>query len=295
MRTIFIAIAAVLGLSLCNAANTPDIKELLQQAANAAKERQAQQNQTQTENNDTDGASRLSGQQQTNQNQNASQNNTQPATGQQGLGSALGGLLGGLTGGSSSSEGNGAGGVLSGLGQIGNVISGLISSSNVTAADLVGSWRYSQPSIAFQSDNFLQKAGGAAASSVIIEKLTPYYNKVGIDKLQATFNDDGTFEFRLPKATLKGTYALTDEKQPGDFTFKFTALGKIPVGNMNAHVEKAAGNVTITFDISKLIKVVDTVARVSGQQSLQAVSSLLNQYEGLNAGFELTPLRTGSN
>ena len=98
-----------------------------------------------------------------------------------------------------------------------------------------------QPSIAFQSDNFLQKAGGAAASSVIIEKLTPYYNKVGIDKLQATFNDDGTFEFRLPKATLKGTYALTDEKQPGDFTFKFTALGKIPVGNMNAHVEKAAG------------------------------------------------------
>ena len=64
MRTIFIAIAAVLGLSLCNAANTPDIKELLQQAANAAKERQAQQNQTQTENNDTDGASRLSGQQQ---------------------------------------------------------------------------------------------------------------------------------------------------------------------------------------------------------------------------------------
>ncbi len=295
MRTIFIAIAAVLGLSLCNAANTPDIKELLQQAANAAKERQAQQNQTQTENNDTDGASRLSGQQQGNQNQNASQNNTQPATGQQGLGSALGGLLGGLTGGSSSSEGNGAGGVLSGLGQIGNVISGLISSSNVTTADLVGSWRYSQPSIAFQSDNFLQKAGGAAASSVIIEKLTPYYNKVGIDKLQATFNDDGTFEFRLPKATLKGTYALTDEKQPGDFTFKFTALGKIPVGNMNAHVEKAAGNVTITFDISKFIKVVDTVARVSGQQSLQAVSSLLNQYEGLNAGFELTPLRTGSN
>lgn len=273
MRTFFIAIATILGFSLSHAAGTPDIKELLQQAANAAKERQAQQ--TQTDGNNSDGTDT-------------------GTTGQQGIGSALGGLLGGLTGGSSTSDGNGAGGALSGLGQLGNVISGLISSSNVTAADLVGSWRYSQPAIAFQSDNFLQKAGGAAASSVIIEKLTPYYNKVGIDKLQATFNNDSTFEFRLPKVTLKGTYALTDDKKPGDFTFQFTALGKIPVGNMNAHVEKAAGNATITFDISKLIKIVDTVARVSGRQSLQAVSSLLNQYEGLNAGFELTPLRTGS-
>ena len=126
---------------------------------------------------------------------------------------------------------------------------------------------------------------------MIIEKLTPYYNKAGIDRLKATFNNDGTFEFRLPKATLKGTYALTDASQPGEFTFSFTALGKIPLGKMNAHVEKAAGNATITFDISKLITIVDTVAKVSGQKTLQAASSLLNQYEGLNAGFELTPLR----
>lgn len=294
MRAIFIAIAAVLGLSTTFASNTPDLKEILQQAANAAKERQAQQNQTQNNSNDVDGstgATQLTGQQ---NNTNSQSGNTQGSS-QQGLGSALGGLLGGLTGGSQSGNGSGNGGGLSGLGQLGNMISGLISSSNVTAADLVGSWRYSQPAIAFQSDNFLQKAGGAAASSVIIEKLTPYYSKTGIDKLQATFNNDSTFEFRLPKVTLKGTYALTDAKKPGDFTFQFTALGKIPVGNMNAHVEKAAGNATITFDISKLIKIVDTVARVSGRQSLQAVSSLLNKYEGLNAGFELTPMRQGSN
>ena len=287
MRAFFISIATLLCLSWASAATAPDLKDLLQQAANAAKERQSQQDSGQADG--STGATQQTGQQQ----QSSQQQQSTQSSGQSGLGGMLGGLLGGLSGNSSSSSGSGttSGGGLSGLGQVGNIISGLISSSNVTAADLVGNWRYSQPAIAFESSNFLQKAGGAAASSVIIEKLTPYYNKAGIDRLKATFNNDGTFEFRLPKATLKGTYALTDASQPGEFTFSFTALGKIPLGKMNAHVEKAAGNATITFDISKLITIVDTVANVSGQKSLQAASSLLNQYEGLNAGFELTPLR----
>ncbi len=283
MRAFFISIATLLCLSWASAATAPDLKDLLQQAANAAKERQSQQDSGQADG--STGATQQTGQQQ----QGTQQQQSTQSSGQSGLGGMLGGLLGGLSG-NSSSSGNGGGG-LSGLGQVGNIISGLISSSNVTAADLVGNWRYSQPAIAFESSNFLQKAGGAAASSVIIEKLTPYYNKAGIDRLEATFNNDGTFEFRLPKVTLKGTYALTDASQPGEFTFSFTALGKIPLGKMNAHVEKAAGNATITFDISKLITIVDTVAKVSGQKTLQAASSLLNQYEGLNAGFELTPLR----
>ncbi len=284
MRAFFISIATLLCLSWASAATAPDLKDLLQQAANAAKERQSQQDSGQADG--STGATQQTGQQQ----QSSQQQQSTQSSGQSGLGGMLGGLLGGLSGNSSSSSGSGttSGG---GLGQVGNIISGLISSSNVTAADLVGNWRYSQPAIAFESSNFLQKAGGAAASSVIIEKLTPYYNKAGIDRLKATFNNDGTFEFRLPKATLKGTYALTDASQPGEFTFSFTALGKIPLGKMNAHVEKAAGNATITFDISKLITIVDTAAKVSGQKSLQAASSLLNQYEGLNAGFELTPLR----
>lgn len=46
---------------------------------------------------------------------------------------------------------------------------------------------------------------------------------------------------------------------------------------------------TLTFDASKLIKLVNAVASVSGQSSLQAAAKMLNSYDGLYAGFELTP------
>lgn len=281
MKKIVLSLAAamLMGGAAIQASSTPDIKDLLQQAANAAKERQQ-------------GAS---GQSTTNQDTSSSPTSTSESSqSQQGNKSSLGSLLGGLFGGSSSesstgSEGSSSG--LSGLGGLGDVVKGLISSSNVTPKDLVGNWKYSGPAFAFQSSNFLQKAGGAAASKVINDKLEPYYKQAGIDRLEATFNSDGTFQFKLPRVTLKGTYQLESEGTNGEFLFNFMALGKIPTGKMKAHVEKAGRNVTITFDVSKLIKIVDAVAKVSGQKSLQAASSLLNQYDGLNCGFELAPAK----
>ena len=61
----------------------------------------------------------------------------------------------------------------SGLGALGSLISGIVGSGEVTTADLVGSWKYDQPAVKLQSDNQLQKAGGAAASKVITDKLPP--------------------------------------------------------------------------------------------------------------------------
>ncbi len=73
--------------------------------------------------------------------------------------------------------------------------------------------------------------------------------------------------------------------------FSFKALGKIPVGNMNAQVEKQINSMTITFDASKLIKLVDAVASITGQSTLKTVSQLLNSYDGLNCGFELKKIK----
>lgn len=184
--------------------------------------------------------------------------------------------------GSSSSTGSTA---LSGLK---GMIEGLISKSDLTEADLVGSWRYSAPAVAFKSDNLLQKAGGAAAAGVITEKLAPFYAKAGITNLTATFNEDKTFTFKVNKISLSGTFEKDATSETGDFTFSFKAAGKIPVGKFKAHVEKVGSKLTITFDASKLITLVNTIAKISGQSTLQSVATLLNSYDGLNCGFELT-------
>lgn len=165
-------------------------------------------------------------------------------------------------------------------------VEGMIAKSDLTAADLVGDYKYSAPAVSLQSDNALQKLGGSAATGVIVDKLAPYYQKAGLTSMTATFREDGTCEFKVKKATVTGTY---QRSEPGDFTFNFKAVKKIPLGKMNAHVEKIGKKLTLTFDASKLIKLVNAVASVSGQSSLQAAAKMLNSYDGLYAGFELTP------
>lgn len=166
---------------------------------------------------------------------------------------------------------------------------GLLTSSKVGEDDLVGNWRYNAPAVTFKSDNLLQKAGGSAASGVIVEKIAPYYEKAGITSLTATFNQDRTFELKVKKITLTGTYALAGDEANGDFVFNFKAVKKLPLGKMNAHVDKVGSKITLTFGASKLIKLVNTVAQVSGRASLQSAAKLLNSYDGLNCGFELSP------
>lgn len=165
-------------------------------------------------------------------------------------------------------------------------VEGMIAKSDLTAADLVGNYKYSAPAVSLQSDNALQKLGGSAATGVIVDKLAPYYQKAGLTSMTATFREDGTCEFKVKKATVTGTY---ERNESGDFTFNFKAVKKIPLGKMNAHVEKIGKKLTLTFDASKLIKLVNAVASVSGQSSLQAAAKMLNSYDGLYAGFELTP------
>lgn len=165
-------------------------------------------------------------------------------------------------------------------------VEGMIAKSDLTAADLVGDYKYSAPAVSLQSDNALQKLGGSAATGVIVDKLAPYYQKAGLTSMTATFREDGTCEFKVKKATVTGTY---QRSEPGDFTFNFKAVKKIQLGKMNAHVEKIGKKLTLTFDASKLIKLVNAVASVSGQSSLQAAAKMLNSYDGLYAGFELTP------
>lgn len=165
-------------------------------------------------------------------------------------------------------------------------VEGMIAKSDLTAADLVGDDKYSAPAVSLQSDNALQKLGGSAATGVIVDKLAPYYQKAGLTSMTATFREDGTCEFKVKKATVTGTY---ERNESGDFTFNFKAVKKIPLGKMNAHVEKIGKKLTLTFDASKLIKLVNAVASVSGQSSLQAAAKMLNSYDGLYAGFELTP------
>lgn len=166
----------------------------------------------------------------------------------------------------------------------------LLSSDKIDLDALHGSWIYKNPAVSFKSDNLAKKAGGAVVAESIEAKLATYYSKFGVESLVLTVNDDNTFEMKLKKATLKGTIEVSDGTNPNaNFTFSFKAAGKINLGKMDAYVQKSAlGTVSIMFDISKLITLVNKISSVTNISSAKTLANTLSSYDGLCAGFELS-------
>ena len=172
------------------------------------------------------------------------------------------------------------------LGDLLGTIGKLTGNDKMSISDLVGTWSYQGAAVSFKSDNLLKKAGGIAGVSAIEEKIEPYFNKVGLKNLTIEFGADSTFTMSLKKVKLSGTVSATGDGYTFDFAFK--AAGKVNLGTMTGYVAREATNkISLTFDATKLITLVDKIASVSGNSSLKAVSSLLDGYDGLTLGFKL--------
>lgn len=173
---------------------------------------------------------------------------------------------------------------------LGNLLTGVagalgLGNSNADIEQLAGTWTYSGPAVSFKSDNFLLKAGGAAAATTVEKKIEPYYNTAGLTNLVITINNDSTFTFKGKRATLNGTIERNDEA--GTFVFHFQALKKINIGSMEAFIKLTGDTMELTFDVSKLMTLMQRISALSNSSALKGASSLLEQYDGMTAGFDL--------
>lgn len=159
----------------------------------------------------------------------------------------------------------------------------------VTATDkfeisaLEGTWAYESPAVSFKSDNVLNRAGGAAASAAIESKIAPFYTRLTLDSAKFVFDAEGNFTLTVNKVTLRGN--VTKDSDEGALTFHFNSSGKISLGKVSAFATKSAtGTLTLTFDASRVISVVEKIASFSKNETLTTLSSLLNSYDGVYAG-----------
>jgi len=197
-------------------------------------------------------------------------------------------LLGGLAGSGASTDDSGQSGNTLGD-ALGNLVSGLLGGGKLSEADLAGVYKYKEPAITFKSDNLLQKAGGAAMAATIVNKLAPYYDRAGMNNLVVTMTPEKTFEFSLGRIKLSGTFEKdSTQTSANSFLFNFKAFGKVSAGRISADVQRTGNGLIITFDASKLLTLMNTVAKLTGKQTLQAAAKFLNSYDGLNCGFSLT-------
>lgn len=164
----------------------------------------------------------------------------------------------------------------------GNILQSFIGSTTVKAQDLVGTWNYSTPGCAFSSENLLAKAGGEVAASEIKQRLTSPFSTVGIKKgnTSITFNSNNTFTATVAGKQMGGNYTFDEATQK--ITLQMLLL------NVNCYAKKNSDGIGILFESSKLLTLLQTAAAMTGNNTLNTLSDLSKNYDGLRMGFDMT-------
>ena len=186
----------------------------------------------------------------------------------------LGGILGKLGGNSDTN----AGSIVS---SITDLLSG---KSNLSPETIAGTWNYTGSAISFKSDdNPLSNIASTAAKSTLERKLDGYLQKVGISQglFGFTFNEDGTMAVQYGSKSFPGTWTL--DQQNATINMKVASLV-----NMKGYVAVKNGKMELLFDATTMMKILKSVTSVYKNSTLQTLNTLLNQYDKMYAGFNLT-------
>lgn len=195
-------------------------------------------------------------------------------------GSVVAGVLGGLLGGGTTTGSSSTGSSI-----ISGILNNVIGSATFSQADLCAhTWKYSKPGCAFTSENLLAKAGGEIAANKIEEDLSKYYSKFGFSNSNTyfTFKTDGTFAAKIDGKSWNGTYTF-DEK-----THAIQLKGLLL--SASGFATRTANGISLLFEQKKLLTLIKTLSKLNltGSTTMSAVSSIVDNYDGVRIGFEMT-------
>lgn len=163
-----------------------------------------------------------------------------------------------------------------------DIVGNLLGSSKISEEKLYGTWAYTEPCIAFESDDVLSKLGGSVASTKIEDKFNTALTKAGIKpgNVSIIFNEDKTFSMVVGKKTFSGTYEVNDSEL--DLTFTF------PAKTIKTNVKLSLGTLQIAMNADKMLDIVTTIATKASSYSSQmsTISSLLGNYKGMYLGMK---------
>ena len=162
------------------------------------------------------------------------------------------------------------------------VAKAVVGNKATTASSIIGTWTYSGPECQFESENLLAKAGGEMAAKEVEEKMIAVYNKVGMNNIRYTFNEDGTYSYQMKKRTVPGSYVFDDAAKT------ITMTGKLGLKTV-AYVTVTGNDMSMVFKADKLMSILKTITGAASKVNSTAatINSVAEAYDGLLLGFEL--------
>lgn len=197
-------------------------------------------------------------------------NDTTKSTSTTSASDALTNILGGITGSSSTAK------------AATDILGNLLGTSKLSEKNLAGTWVYTQPCVAFESENVLSNIGGSVASSKIEEKMKKALSKAGIKegKFTITFNEDKTFQMTVGKKKFAGTFEVNNS----DVLLTFNS----PQKTIKTNAKLSLGTLQLAMKADKMLEIVNTITTKASAYSNQmgTISSILNQYKGMYLGMK---------
>lgn len=153
----------------------------------------------------------------------------------------------------------------------------------LTQFALPGTWIYSAPGVRFEGDSAASDPGAALISSMVGEQLAKVYEKAGLQagSSKVTFDSKGGFSAAFGTQTITGTYEYDAETHTISVRSSNEKLAKI--GTVSGRAYLSGAELQLLFPVTKLLELAKSLS--SQVSSLEAVSTLLANYENLYIGF----------
>lgn len=163
-----------------------------------------------------------------------------------------------------------------------NIEKAVNSVTGKSKVEMTGTWTYKGSAIEFESDNLLQKAGGAVAATAAEKKLDEQLSKIGIKagQMSFTFNADSTFSVKVGQKAMKGSYSYNASTHK--VNLKFAKL----IG-VNAKVNSTSSTMDLLFESDKLLKLITFLSSKTSNTTLKTIGTLADSYDGMMLGFSL--------
>lgn len=172
-----------------------------------------------------------------------------------------------------------------------DVVGSVVEQLDVIPKNIEGNWEFSGSAVKFTGDNVLMNAASELAAGKVENQLNEYLQKVGIRQglFSYVFNADGTFTTTFSKMNFSGQYTFSQEE--GTIELDYGKNEKLKGVSLKTDVSVSLNSMQLLFNADKLLDFISKITSTVGDSKIGALASLIDQYDGLKIGFELSRVK----
>lgn len=172
-----------------------------------------------------------------------------------------------------------------------DVVGSVVEQLDVIPKNIEGNWEFSGSAVKFTGDNVLMNAASELAAGKVEDQLNEYLQKVGIRQglFSYVFNADGTFTTTFNKMNFSGQYTFSQEE--GTIALDYGKNEKLKGVSLKTDVSVSLNSMQLLFNADKLLDFISKISSTVGDSKIGALTSLIDQYDGLKIGFELSRVK----